>query len=57
MYAPLMLPVSWDDKGNNPPMIRLITAYFKVDYTFVIKSGHFEGTLGIFQRLVSLKVY
>lgn len=57
LYCKMMIPSEWDDKGNNPPMIKYIISLIRKDYNYIISNNLLLPTLGIFQRLVSIKVY
>jgi len=53
IFASLLHPAMWAEKGNIPAMIRLLVAYLRVDYRVV--GEKLEGLLGIFQKLLAKK--
>lgn len=56
LFPPLLAPSLWERKGNVPALIDLFKAYVIVGMKNIVASGSMEGVLGVFQKLLSLKV-
>lgn len=52
----LVVPKVWERKGNVPALVDLLRAYLKVGVADVINMGQLLPILGVFQKLLSLKV-
>ena len=57
LLPPLMSPSLWDAKGNIPALTDLVKAYIARGMGEVVALQHFTSILGVFQKLLSLKVY
>lgn len=57
LLGPIIAPPIWEQRGNVPALVRLLTAVIPRSTEEIIKGNQLEGVLGIFQKLVSTKVY
>lgn len=55
LFAPLLSPTLWERKGNIPALTDLFRAYINKGMNDIVNTNHFEGVLGVFQKLLSLK--
>ena len=53
----LLEPHIWENTGNIPGLVRLLTLYLKKSQELIIKQGYLEKFLGIFQKLVFSKIH
>lgn len=51
LFMPILTPVLWEDKGNVPPLTRLLQAYVRKSAGELLV--HVDRILGVFQKLVS----
>lgn len=51
LFPPLLTVTLWENKGNVPGLVRLLHAYLKKAFDFVVSGNHFQALLGIFQKL------
>eukprot|EP00457_Paulinella_chromatophora_P000950 gb/GEZN01000952.1/.p1 GENE.gb/GEZN01000952.1/~~gb/GEZN01000952.1/.p1 ORF type:complete len:1035 (+),score=156.51 gb/GEZN01000952.1/:38-3142(+) len=49
IFGPILSPTLWNNKGNIPPMVRLLSSYIKKGPSFVVPK--LTGVLGVFQKL------
>eukprot|EP01080_Neovahlkampfia_damariscottae_P008130 gene8130-12590_t len=47
----------WENTGNIPGLVRLLTLYLKKSQELIIKQGYLEKFLAIFQKLVFSKIH
>jgi exportin-2 (importin alpha re-exporter) len=57
IIGPIIAPPLWEQRGNVPALVRLLTAIIPRAAEDLDKTGQLEGILGIFQKLVSTRVY
>lgn len=57
LIGPVIAPPIWEQRGNVPALVRLLTVIIPRAAEDLVKSNQLEGVLGIFQKLVSTKVY
>ena len=57
LVAPIIAPPLWEQRGNVPALVRLLTAIIPRYVTEMATNNQLEPTLGLFQKLVSTKVY
>jgi exportin-2 (importin alpha re-exporter) len=57
LIGPIIAPPIWEQRGNVPALVRLLMAIIPRAAEDLTKSNHLEGVLGIFQKLVSTKIY
>ncbi|KIV85242.1 hypothetical protein PV11_00964 [Exophiala sideris] len=57
LIAPVLGPQLWEQRGNIPALVRLLTALVPRAADELIAGNQVEGVLGIFQKLVSTKIY
>jgi exportin-2 (importin alpha re-exporter) len=57
LIGPIIAPPVWEQRGNVPALVRLLTSIIPRAAEDLVKSNQLEGVLGIFQKLVSTKVY
>jgi exportin-2 (importin alpha re-exporter) len=57
MVAPIIAPQIWESRGNIPALVRVLAATIPRASQDMIKNNQLEGILGIFQKLVSTKVF
>lgn len=55
LIPPLLMPVVWENKGNIPALVRLLSAMVSRDPGSIVQNNQLEPMLGIFQKLVSTK--
>ncbi|KAL0258701.1 importin-alpha export receptor [Diplodia seriata] len=55
LIPPLLMPIVWDNKGNIPALVRLLSAMVSRDPASIVQNNQLEPMLGIFQKLVSTK--
>jgi exportin-2 (importin alpha re-exporter) len=55
MLGPLLTPPLWEQKGNVPALVRLLSALMSRMTSLIVENGQIEPILGIFQKLVSSK--
>lgn len=55
MLGPLLSPPLWEQKGNVPALVRLLSALMARLTAQITQDGQIEPILGIFQKLVSSK--
>ena len=56
LIAPILGPTLWDQRGNIPALVRLLSAIISRAVTELVNGKQVENVLGIFQKLVSTKV-
>lgn len=56
LFAPLLSPALWERKGNIPALMELMQSYMVKGMNDLIAGNYLMGILGIFQKLLSLKV-
>lgn len=57
LIAPIIAPALWEQRGNVPALVRLLSAIIARAQEQLISGNQVEHVLGIFQKLVSTKVY
>jgi len=57
ILPPLLTPLFWERPGNIPALVRLVEAYLTVSAPEIVKSGHLQAVLGVFQKLLSSKAH
>jgi len=57
LVAPIIAPQLWEQRGNVPALVRLLSAIIPRSAADLLKNNQVESVLGIFQKLVSTKVY
>ena len=57
LVAPVLMPNLWEQRGNVPALVRLLTALVVRSSSEMVANNQLESVLGIFQKLVSTKVY
>ncbi|EOD52209.1 putative chromosome segregation protein [Neofusicoccum parvum UCRNP2] len=55
LIPPLLMPVVWENKGNIPALVRLLSVMISRDPGSIVQNSQLEPLLGIFQKLVSTK--
>lgn len=56
LFAPLLTASLWERKGNIPALNRLVIAYYMKASPHLIQGGFLQGTLGCFQKMLSIPV-
>ncbi|KAJ9612191.1 importin-alpha export receptor [Cladophialophora chaetospira] len=56
LIAPILGPSLWDQRGNIPALVRLLSAIIPRAASELVSGNQVQGVLGIFQKLVSTKV-
>jgi len=49
----ILLAKVWKERGNVPALIRVISAYLRIDVKYVLDNNKLAPILGIFQKLIS----
>jgi exportin-2 (importin alpha re-exporter) len=57
LFPLLLSPPLWERKGNVPALTDLIKVYITKGMSQIILGNHLNGLLGVFQKLLSSKVY
>lgn len=57
LIAPILGPTLWEQRGNIPALVRLLCAIIPRAADEMVAANQVESVLGIFQKLVSTKVY
>lgn len=57
LVGPVLAPQLWEQRGNVPALIRLLSAVVPRAVDLLQQNNQVENVLGIFQKLVSSKVY
>jgi len=57
MIAPILGPQLWETRGNIPALVRLLSAIIPRASNELVSANQVEHVLGIFQKLVSTKIY
>jgi len=57
LVGPIIAPPVWEQRGNVPALVRLLAAIIPRASQEMIKNNQLEAVLGLFQKLVSTKVY
>ncbi|KAL2414776.1 Importin alpha re-exporter [Exophiala dermatitidis] len=57
LIAPILGPTLWEQRGNIPALVRLLSAIIPRAADELIAANQVEAVLGIFQKLVSTKIY
>jgi exportin-2 (importin alpha re-exporter) len=57
LLPPLINPELWHTKANTIPLVRLLQAYLRRGSANVIQANKLEGILGVWQKLISSKLY
>ena len=57
LVAPVLMPNLWEQRGNVPALVRLLSALVVRSPSEMVANNQLESVLGIFQKLVSTKVY
>ena len=57
LLPPLINPELWRTKANTIPLVRLVQAYLRRGSANVIQANKLEGILGVWQNLISSKLY
>ena len=55
MIAPVLAPVLWEQRGNVPALVRLLSAIVPRAANDLISNGQLPNVLGLFQKLLSTK--
>lgn len=55
LIAPVLMPVLWEQRGNVPALVRLLSAIVPRATDDLIKNNQLPNVLGLFQKLVSTK--
>ncbi|WFD03613.1 importin-alpha export receptor [Malassezia obtusa] len=56
LLPPLLTPALWEQKGNVPALVRLLTAYLRLAPARIVEGNHVEAFLGIYQKLISSRL-
>lgn len=56
LLPPLLTPALWEQKGNVPALVRLLTAYLRLAPKQIVDGAHVEAFLGIYQKLISSRL-
>jgi exportin-2 (importin alpha re-exporter) len=57
LLSPLVNPELWRTRANTIPLVRLLQAYLRRGSSNIIQSKKLEGILGVWQNLISSKLY
>lgn len=57
LLSPVLMPNLWEQRGNVPALARLLSALVLRSSSEMVANNQIEPVLGIFQKLVSTKVY
>jgi len=57
LLPPLLTPAIWENSGNIPALVRLLSAYLMRAPEGVVAGGHLLPTLGVFQKLNATKAF
>ncbi|KAK5083170.1 importin-alpha export receptor [Lithohypha guttulata] len=55
LVAPVLSPVLWEQRGNVPALVRLLSAIIPRAADDLVKNNQLPNVLGLFQKLVSTK--
>lgn len=55
LIAPVLMPTLWEQRGNVPALVRLLTAIVQRAADELFKNNQLPNVLGLFQKLVSTK--
>ena len=55
LIAPILAPPIWEQRGNVPALVRLLSAILKLAAIEMQNNNQIENVLGTFQKLVSAK--
>ena len=53
LFPPLLSPQLWESKGNVPALTELFKAYITRGMGELVRAGHLQPMLGVFQKLLS----
>eukprot|EP01010_Urceolus_cornutus_P004601 NODE_736_length_1382_cov_288.365341_g557_i0.p1 GENE.NODE_736_length_1382_cov_288.365341_g557_i0~~NODE_736_length_1382_cov_288.365341_g557_i0.p1 ORF type:complete len:401 (-),score=84.84 NODE_736_length_1382_cov_288.365341_g557_i0:110-1312(-) len=56
-FGPLLTPSLYENKGNIPALVRLLRVYLEKAAAAIVSGGHLTALLGVFQYLVTSKLY
>lgn len=56
LLPPLLTPALWEQKGNVPALVRLLSAYLRQAPKQIVDGQHVEAFLGIYQKLISSRL-
>ncbi|TIB17584.1 hypothetical protein E3P92_01009 [Wallemia ichthyophaga] len=56
LLAPLMQPTLWEQRGNVPPLVRLLKAFLLRVSEDIVANNQISNILGVFQKLIGSKV-
>ena len=57
LIGPILAPPVWEQRGNVPALVRLLSAILPRGAQDMVKNSQLDAVLGLFQKLVSTKVY
>jgi exportin-2 (importin alpha re-exporter) len=57
LIAPILLPQLWEQRGNVPGLVRLLSALVTRAPSLMQSNNQIEPVLGIYQKLLSTKIY
>src|SRR5205823_4490770 len=57
LVGPILAPPVWEQRGNIPALVRLLSAILSRGSQEILKNNQLDLVLGLFQKLVSSKVY
>lgn len=57
LVGPILAPPIWEQRGNVPALVRLLSAILPRASQDIVRNGQLDAVLGLFQKLVSTKVY
>jgi exportin-2 (importin alpha re-exporter) len=57
LVGPILAPPLWEQRGNVPALVRLLSAILARGSQEIAKNNQLDAVLGLFQKLVSTKVY
>lgn len=56
ILPPLMQPQLWEQRGNVPPLVRLLKAFLLRSSKEIVENNQINNILGVFQKLINSKV-
>jgi exportin-2 (importin alpha re-exporter) len=57
LVGPILAPPVWEQRGNVPALVRLLSAILPRASQDIVRNGQLDAVLGLFQKLLSTKVY
>ncbi|KAF9891293.1 importin-alpha export receptor [Aspergillus nanangensis] len=55
LIGPILMPVMWEQRGNLPALVRLLSSIISRGSQYILENHHLEPVLGVFQKLITIK--